>query len=74
MIYPSLTFTLRREEFIRLHKHELLASLKDYFDTNYAGRNLRKPVGEHSEAFFEDLPERGEFDIDAVLESKYFFS
>ena len=66
--------TVCREEFIRLHKQGLLDNLRDYFDRNYAGKRLRKPVDDRIEAYFDELPQRGELNIDQVIESKYFFS
>jgi len=64
-----------REEFIRLHKLPILEDLKKHFDEKYAGLPFRKATPDGgTECQFEDLPELGDFNVEDVLKSDYFFS
>jgi len=51
-----------RAEFVRLHRRDLLAELREGFLLDHPGLEL------------PPLPERGELDVREVLESPYFFS
>ncbi|KNC53395.1 uncharacterized protein AMSG_12214 [Thecamonas trahens ATCC 50062] len=51
-----------RREFVQLHKRALLEDLRAQFRQRYP------------DVEFEDLPPRGDLDLDLVLESEYFFS
>ncbi|XP_063933960.1 uncharacterized protein LOC135145743 [Zophobas morio] len=50
-----------REEFVNMHKQDIMTNLKAYFENLY-----KKP--------FPPLPKRGSFDINLVQQSTYFFS
>ena len=63
-----------REEFIALHKMPILEDLKKHFDGKFAGLSLSKKDNGRKVAQFDDLPDHGDFNIDDVLESVYFFS
>jgi DNA-directed RNA polymerase len=54
--------SILREEFIRLHSEPILENLKRSFEVRYP------------ELSFPVIPKRGDFDLQNVKESRYFFS
>lgn len=51
-----------REQFVNLHSEPLLENLRTNFVERYP----------HNE--FPDVPERGDFDLDKIKDSPYFFA
>lgn len=58
---PLMSHTLRRE-FVRLHKQPLLEQLQAQFKARHPGLHFRP------------LPALGKFDLERVMDSKYFFN
>ncbi|XP_011867383.1 PREDICTED: DNA-directed RNA polymerase, mitochondrial isoform X2 [Vollenhovia emeryi] len=69
-----------REQFIALHSEPILEDLSKFFCKKYLvlfvndGRNLKLKKGDVSLEVFKKVPKKGEFDINTVLSSPYFFS
>ena len=67
-----------REQFVRLHSQPLLGRLSEYFDVYFNGAELKASgSGKGQPAKYADIrppPERGDFDLNEVIKSKYFFN
>lgn len=68
-----------RREFVAMHSEPILERLRDEFCRLYAGYKV--PVvlkaGKRKawrEIYFPEIPKRGNFDLNQVLKSRYFFS
>ncbi|EGD83185.1 single-subunit RNA polymerase [Salpingoeca rosetta] len=64
-----------REQFVNIHSRPLLKDLHSFFRLQYEGRKYVRPRGnDETTVEIDPCPEQGEFDINEVLNSKYFFS
>lgn len=68
-----------REQFVTLHREPILEELQNHFEKNYANLKLNRPLKsknskvERTRVSFDGRPELGDFDINEVLHSTYFF-
>ncbi|XP_023015576.2 mitochondrial RNA polymerase [Leptinotarsa decemlineata] len=71
-----------REQFVRLHSHPILENLSEFLYEKYSlnerdveeKRNAKEIAKKKLNKCLRNLPNRGTFDINEVLESVYFFS
>ena len=70
-----------REQFVRLHSQPLLGRLSEYFDVYFNGAELKsssrrskKDESSTAKADIKPPPKRGDFDLNEVVKSKYFFN
>ncbi|XP_071557732.1 DNA-directed RNA polymerase, mitochondrial [Temnothorax nylanderi] len=69
-----------REQFIALHSEPILEDLSEFFCKKYVkhftsdGRPLKLRNNDVSLEVFKKVPQKGNFDINTILSSQYFFS
>ncbi|CAD5110848.1 DgyrCDS209 [Dimorphilus gyrociliatus] len=67
-----------RQEFVRLHKYPILHNLSEQMTTKSSvvgfNVNQREIFDDVMKAVLKDVPEKGDFNLDKVLESEFFFS
>ena len=67
-----------REQFVRLHSQQLLGRLSEYFALYFQGAELKTGGAKGKEGtHVVDIatpPERGDFDLQEVIKSPYFFN
>lgn len=66
---------ITREQFIALHSQPILEDLSNYFIDRYINRgDLTAEQCAKFKSIFTKVPEKGEFDLNDILVSPYFFS
>lgn len=67
-----------REQFVHLHESPILENLSQFFKIHYEGRPFIDPRKKGTErnriVEITPCPQRGDFDVRKVLESRYFFN